>query len=154
VLNRFRQGVFAVLMLAGVCLSGTAALAAGGYYKWLDERGNPQLSDRPPPAGVEYEYVSTDTGLKRRVSAAESGRTGSAPAMPEQAAPASTVAQEQAKIKKNPAYCDQAKANLDTLNSAARVRIREPEGDIRYLTEEEKDVQRQKAKDMIAVHCN
>jgi hypothetical protein len=94
--------------------------------------------------------------MKRRVSATPgtTGGTTSAPAMPTAATPPPTIAQEQAKIKKNPAYCDQAKANLDTLNSAARVRIRDPEGEIRYLTEEEKDIQRRKANDMIAVHCN
>ena len=64
------------------------------------------------------------------------------------------VAQQQVKIKKNPAYCDQARANMDTLDSKARVRIRDANGEISYLTDEEKDIQRRKAKDMIAVHCN
>ena len=32
-------------------------------------------------------------------------------------------------------------------------RIRE-DGEIRYLTEEERDIQRRKASDTIAVHCN
>ncbi|MEP5765079.1 MAG: DUF4124 domain-containing protein [Halieaceae bacterium] len=137
---------------------GPSALAEKGYYKWVDVRGNPHHSDRPPPAGVEYEFVSTDTGMHRRVSAEESranAENGSmAPGMPPPSAAGPNAAEEQVKIEKDPALCDQAKANLDTLNSKARVRIRDPDGTIRYLTQEEKNVQRQKANDMITVHCN
>lgn len=127
--------------------------AEAGYYKWLDSRGNPQHSDRPPPPGVEYEFVSTDSGLRRRVSADENQSGSSASALPTTAAATPTAAEQQLKIEKDPAICDRAKANLDTLNSEARVRIRDGD-DIRYLTPEERDIQRQKASDLIAVHCS
>lgn len=152
---RSKQRLLFWLCITGFCLTAPASFASDGYYKWVDERGNPQHSDRPPPGGIAYEFISTDSGMKRRVSA--SANSGSSPASAMPAAkqqPTSTVAEEQSRIKKNPAYCDQAKANLDTLNSAARVRIRGTDGEIRYLTEEEKDIQRKKANDMIAVHCN
>ena len=152
---RSKQGLLFWLCITGFCLAAPATFAADGYYKWVDERGNPQHSDRPPPGGTAYEFVSTDTGLKRRVSASANNSPSPTSAMPaKKEAPKSNMAEEQSKIKKNPAYCDQAKANLDTLNSAARVRIRGNDGEIRYLTEEEKDIQRKKANDMIAVHCN
>ena len=64
-----------------------------------------------------------------------------------------TEAEKQVVIEKNPDLCDQARANIDTLNSKARVRIRDADGAIRYLTPDEKDVQRQKADDLMAVHC-
>ncbi len=132
------------------------ALAEKGYYKWNDARGNPHHSDRPPPAGVEYEFISTETGLTRRVSAEESraaARNTGAASMPPPAVDAPNAAEEQAQIEKNPELCDQARANLDTLNSKARVRIRDQDGTIRYLTPEEKEAQRQKARDLMAVHC-
>ena len=129
-------------------------MAEPGYYKWLDARGNPQHSDRPPPAGVEYEFISTETGLRRRVTAEESGSgDASTPSMPAVARPTPTAADQQAVIKKDPSLCDKAKANLDTLNSNARVRIRDDNG-IRYLSEDEKQTQRQKAQDLIDVHCS
>jgi hypothetical protein len=145
------------LLVAASGLLGPAALAEKGYYKWMDPKGNPQHSDRPPPTGVEYEFISTDTGLSRRVSAEESRTranpdTDNAPP-PTGGAPADTGDSDQVAIEKDPALCDQARANLDTLQSKARVRIRDDQG-IRYLTEEEKEVQRQKARDLIAVHCN
>ena len=150
-LNYQKMTVFAVLVMA-LCLGNEAAASEAGYYKWLDARGNPQHSDRPPPPGVEYEFISTETGLRRRVSREESSQSeSSAPAMPPVARP--TAAEEQVVIKKDPALCDKAKANLDTLKSSARVRIRDENG-IRYLTDEEKDVQRRKAEDLISVHCS
>ena len=145
--------VFAMLM-AVVGLGSPSALAERGYYKWVDARGNPQHSDRPPPPGVEYEFISTETGLRRRVTREDMNESqSSAPAMPPVNTAPPNAAEQQVAIEKDPALCDRAKANLDTLNSSARVRIRDGD-EIRYLTEEEKDVQRRKAQDLIAVHCS
>ncbi len=144
-----------VLTIAFGVLAVPFSHAEKGYYKWVDSRGNPHHSDRPPPNGVSYEFVSTETGLKRRVdpSAEEEAKPeGWASAMPPEAGEEPNVAEQQAAIQKDPALCDQARANLDTLNSKARVRIRDDNG-IRYLTEEEKEIQRSKAQDLIAVHC-
>ena len=146
----------ALLSLSVVAASLTAEFAAAekGYYKWLDSRGNPQHSDRPPPVGVEYEFVSTETGLRRRVDSDDvSQRGATAPAAPPAPVPTRTAAEEQVAIEKDPALCDRAKANMDTLNSTARVRIRDKDG-IRYLSEEEKEVQRQKAQNLINIHCS
>jgi hypothetical protein len=147
--------VLTALILVAASLSGTITAAEQGYYKWTDSGGRPQLSDRPPPAGVEYEFVSTDTGRSRRISAEESSAAAgsTAAAMPKPEAPEPTEAEKQVLIEKNPDLCDQARANIDTLNSKARVRIRDADGAIRYLTPDEKDVQRQKADDLMAVHC-
>lgn len=150
--------VFSLLTALAVSAAlAPQALAEEGYYKWVDARGNPAHSDRPPPAGIEYEFVSSETGLKRRFPAearaddSANAQAGEAdPESPGTEAPAD--AQQQAAVKKDPALCDQARANLDTLNSKARVRIRDDDG-IRYLTEEEKAIQRQKAQDLITFHC-
>jgi hypothetical protein len=132
---------------------GSVAFAEKGYYKWADERGNPQHSDRPPPPGTAYEFVSTDTGMRRKVDADTSGdATSSAPSLPAVARPSTTEAEKQAAVEKDSALCDRARANLDTLNSRARVRIRDKD-EIRYLTDEEKDIQRRKAQDLIDIHC-
>jgi hypothetical protein len=146
---------FSTLTLAAL-FAITPALAEEGYYKWTDAKGNPHHSDRPPPAGVEYEFVSTGSGLKRRVSAgASDGRDygSGAPAMPAPADDEPTEADRQAAIEKDPALCEQARGNLQTLNGMVRVRIRDDNG-IRWLTDEEKEFQRQRAQDLIEIHCN
>ncbi len=149
--------VFTVLVLVGSGLLGPAFSAEKGYYKWLDSSVNPHHSDRPPPPGVDYEFVSTEYGMTRLVTVEESRSnergSSTASSMPPPAQATRTAAEEQVAVEKIPALCDQARANLDTLESKARVRIRDDDG-IRYLSEEEKDVQRQKARDLIAVHCS
>ena len=34
-------------------------------YRWVDDKGNPVLSDRPPPTGTPYTEIEIKTGLKR-----------------------------------------------------------------------------------------
>ena len=143
------------LALACGLMTASVSHAERGYYKWVDSKGNPHHSDRPPPNGVAYEFISTDTGLKRRVDPRaedEEPPEGWASAMPPEQEDTPNAAEQQASIEKDPEVCDQARANLDSLNSKARVRIRDDNG-IRYLTEQEKELQRKKAQDLIAVHC-
>ena len=146
----FHAFCLSLTLLGGGLLSAHAE-AEKGYYRWVDDRGNPKISDRPPPPGVEYTFTSTDTGLKRQVTA-EDRKVGATPQGPSKPTPSRGAAQQQASVMKDQTLCDQAKANLDTLNSNARVRIREND-EVRYLTPEEIDIQRQKAVDLIAVHC-
>jgi len=147
--------VFALAaVLVGAGLAGITAATERGYYKWMDERGNPQHSDRPPPAGVKYEFIATESGLSRRVDLDPPDNANeTSPGNPAARGQPASAGIDKIEIEKNPALCDQAKANLDTLNSKAKVRIRDDEG-IRYLSEEEKEVQRKKARDLVAVHCN
>ncbi len=60
----------------GLSIAGTTVQAADVYYRWLDDRGNPVHSDRPPPTGTPYEVVSSKTTQVRRV-AEEADRTQS-----------------------------------------------------------------------------
>jgi hypothetical protein len=104
---------------------------------------------------VQYEVVSQGTSLMRRVAPGEG-------AVPPEVTPrpgnrfdqVDTNKEQQEEIPKNPERCARAMANIETLDSAARIRIRDPEsGELRYLTDEEKDEQRARAKSVIEVHC-
>jgi hypothetical protein len=135
----------AILVTAGVCAH------AETYYRWHDERGNPVHSDRPPPAGTPYEVISTGSKLVRQVEPDE----GAVPATTEP-----TVGNEfeqvdtgKTGVQKNPEQCKIAQENLQTLSTKVRIQIRDEQGDLRYLSEEEKEAQRKQAIDAIAVHC-
>ena len=56
-------------------------------------------------------------------------------------------------VVKNAEFCKRAQENLDTLDSVARIRIRNDNGDYRFLDEEEKEAQREEARRQIAIHC-
>jgi hypothetical protein len=133
------------------------AQASDTYYRWKDEQGKLVVSDRPPESEqVEYEVVSQKSSLIRRVQPGEG-------AVPKEVTPRpgnefTQIDQRQEELEvvaKNPESCNRAKSNLDTLNTSARIRIRDKEtGELRFISEEEKETQRQKAQDTIRVHCN
>jgi hypothetical protein len=110
-------------------------------------------SDRPPPKGVDYEVISTGSTLTRPVEAKEG-------AVPLEITPRVGNDFEQvdtrkiAKIEKNPEYCKRAQENLWSLDNFARIRLRNDQGEHRYIDQEEKETQRQQAMDTIAVHCD
>ena len=127
--------VLALLLLA----TSLSYAASNTHYRWLDKFGNPVHSDRPPPAGTEYEVVSTGSNMVRKVSASE----GAVPAVAEPSVGNQFEAVIDGKPKppaKNPEYCKRAQDNLNTLDSTARIRIRNDEGEFRYLNEEEKEL--------------
>jgi hypothetical protein len=151
ILGVHRAGnIFSLLAISAFLFLSTTA-AAETFYRWKDERGNPVHSDRPPPKGVDYEVVSTQSSLIRPVE----GDTG---AVPKKITPTAgndfePVETKEAMVEKNPEFCARARQNLETLDSSARIRLRDEQGEYRYLDEEEKQAQRQQALDTIEVHC-
>ena len=132
--------------------SSLSSASGSEHYRWVDERGNPVHSDRPPPKGVAYEVISTKSSLVRQVSADE----GAVPAETEPTVRNNfeQVDTNKTVVKKNPEQCQRAQENLETLNTKVRIQIRNDQGELRPLTEEQKEEQRQQAKDAIAVHCD
>lgn len=140
-----------VLATMAITLGYISAASGETYYRWTDDRGSPVHSDRPPPKGVAYEVVSTDSRLVRPVEPDKG-------AVPKKVTP--TVSNDfqpmdtrQVLVEKNPEYCQRAKENLNALNTSARIRLRNEEGEYIYIDEEQKAIEKQKALDAIAVNC-
>lgn len=141
-----------VLALAVPTLSGPFANAAGQVvYRWKDAQGNQVNSDRPPPVGTDYEVISTSSSMVRPVDAEE----GAVPLKvnPSPGNEFEPVDTSPPKIEKNPEYCQRARENLEALDAKVRIQMRNEQGEVHFLTEEEREVQRQKALDTIKVHC-
>jgi len=143
------------LVAAALLLTLLAALpsAAGNtHYRWTDDRGNPVHSDRPPPEGTDYEVVTTGSSLVRKVS----GDEGAVPpeTMPRVGNEFDQIDMQAPKeVEKNPEYCERARKNLEALDNATRIRVRNDQGEMRILSDEEREAERIKAQDAIAVHC-
>ena len=141
------------LVLAATVLTlwGAYASASQTLYRWIDEQGNPVNSDRPPPTGVEYEVISTDSSMVRKVESEE----GAVPlkVKPSVSNDFDAVNTEKPAIEKNPEYCARARENIVQLDTKARIRLRNDQGEIRYLNEEEKAIEREKALASIEAYC-
>lgn len=131
---------------------GLPAQAEDTYYRWINEEGISVNSDRPPPPGIEYEEITTGTGLLQPKAVQEAPPppepTNAENAPREKAVPAQTKA-----APKDPEACNAARQNLDTLTTQARIRMRDSEGTFRFLTAEEKTSQRELAEAAIAREC-
>ncbi len=139
-------------LLAVLALVSLSSQAGSSYYRWQDARGNPVHSDRPPPVGTPYEVITTGSSLVRQVDADE----GAVPATTEPTV-GNDFEQVQAKpapVKKNPEQCQRARENLQTLNTKVRIQIRNDQGELRPLSEEDKEIQRKQAMETIAIHCD
>lgn len=139
----------AALLVLTAALSTTAGTT---HYRWLDDRGNPVHSDRPPPKGTDYEVITTGSSLIRKVSGDEG-------AVPPETEPRvgnefDQIDMEAPKeVEKNPEYCERARKNLEALENANRIRVRNDQGEMRILSDEEREAEKIKAQDAIADHC-
>ena len=70
-MNRAR--FFLASLATCVALASTASTSWAGqvFYRWVDDRGHTVHSDRPPPQGVDYEVVSTESSFSREVDSDE-----------------------------------------------------------------------------------
>jgi hypothetical protein len=139
------------LILAVLLLPLSGASAGETLYRWLDDRGNPVNSDRPPPKGVEYEVISTSSSMVRKVESDEG-------AVPLEVKSTASNDFEEAntstpRVEKNPEFCQRAQDNLTQLDSHARIRLRNDQGEVRFLSEEEKTIERKKALASIETYC-
>lgn len=140
-----------VLATALLNLPGSFATAGEVVYRWNDEAGNQVNSDRPPPLGIDYETISTSSSMVHTVDPAEGTAPPTVKPGVDKDAPA-TVAKAPAN-QKNPEYCKRAQDNLVQLDSHARIRLRDDQGAVRYLSEEEKVAETKKAKDAVKAYC-
>ncbi|MEM8563078.1 MAG: DUF4124 domain-containing protein [Pseudomonadota bacterium] len=134
-----------------VLVTSLPVAAQTTYYRWQDDKGNMVHSDRPPASGVPYEVITSGSNLVRKVDADE----GAVPATTEPTVSNDfePVESKAKPVQKNAEQCQRARDNLETLNTKVRIQIRNDQGELRPISEEEKDIQRQKALDAISVHC-
>jgi hypothetical protein len=154
-----KQSFSATLIAAlAVLLALPATAASNTYYRWKDDQGNLVMSDRPPAdSSIEFETVGPDGSL-RRAPAADDGTPASAPGAGSGRPPAREESGAQAAAPgssppPDPELCAKARANLQTLESAARIRMQGDDGEMRFLDDEEREAQRQEALRAIEAHC-
>jgi len=143
----------AAVALALISLAGVSAAEDGKYYRWMDASGTPVNSDRPPPVGIPYETIATKTNARLEESTGEAAApVGEKPAQ-ETVSGQEVAGVPRMEVLKSPEACAAAKQNLETLSTHARIRIPDGEGSYRFLNEDEKAVEREKAEAAIARNC-
>ena len=144
------RALISLLLALGVSASLSALAAQNGTYRWYDENGTVHYSD-VPPEGVEAEFIKFASSGKSKEETATDANAQ--PGDDQTAGDKSKVYDKmEAMPPKDPELCKKAKANLKALEGA-RIRITEPDGTKRILTEEEKEIQRENARKFIKINC-
>lgn len=119
------------------------AHAAKKFYKWVDKDGVTHYSERPPK-GKQAEVVNTYTGRGTPPPNQAAKEKEEKPEEETQAAPQPI---------KNPEVCQSARRNLEILNRNNRVRLKDENGELTILSQEQKEKQRKTAEKAVKDHC-
>lgn len=145
---KFRSFI-AIALLSGVF----ASVSAGEIYRWNDANGNPVVSDRPPPAGIPYTTVGRKFGTKTN-SAPTQTASDESEAPPVAEPIQADVAQERpVELVQDPALCERAKERIFTLETFARVRFTDTDGEVKYLSDEMRADELERANEIKKIHC-
>ncbi len=147
----------AILLLASLVLALSGAHAAE-IYKYLDENGNVQYTDKPPtlPAQrLQIRNQPTDPAAVQEREQAEQRRRAEADSQRQEQARAAADTQqaEQLTAEDKAKRCLQARERYDTYMNSQKLYEQLPDGERRYLSSQELDATRAAAKATMEVMC-
>lgn len=154
--------------LLGTALTLVAPAQAQDYYTWKDARGNKVISDRPPenPA-IDYEHVRGAFG--KRKDAPDKPAFRPRDELPQQAQDRAAVPDNRGQSDKsergkgkpekadkdpNPAACEAARERLWKLETFPQSRTTDDSGEVRFMTDEEREQQKSTNQKLIDKHCD
>lgn len=152
------------LVVATLLCTSPLPAAAGQVYRWVDENGQVQFTERAPPPGVEAQAVPVrPTGPTPAQSAEElqrlraRARLGGAGEAPGEAAPAGAAeptpeqrAQREQQRLKN---CQTARENLRVLEQSRRVMVKDEAGNLQPLDDEQRQAKLDETRRQIEESC-
>lgn len=133
---------------------------ASPTYRWVDDNGNPVLSDRPPETGVPFTEVGIESGFRpyAKPVSSEENESSERPASSANRSTltASADVSESARleaVEPQRALCDQARDNIFKLETFARMRVQDDNGEVRFMTDDERASQLSSAYQVRDANC-
>lgn len=127
--------------------SSHAFSAPDKVYRWTDEKGVVNYSERPP-LGTQTEIVKPDISHSEPVSYEIPSDDKANEGKKEE----KKAGREKSSLK-DPERCDAARKNLDTLKTYARIKVKGDDGEYRFLTPEEQQQKTNEASKAIEESC-
>ena len=144
-----------MIITSSLLLAISATAMAGQVYKWVDAQGVTHFSAQPPQ-GQEASTINTALPVPKPAPAepTKPPPTFESIANPEQAAIDAKVKQDvAAKEAERKKYCEEVRTNLAQLQNNPRLRM-EVEGEVRRLSEEERQARIAETQKSITDNCN
>ncbi|MFP0195566.1 MULTISPECIES: DUF4124 domain-containing protein [Pseudomonas] len=134
-------------LLLTLLISASPWCMAAQIYKWVDAQGVTHFDQQPPP-GHSSTAVQTPSSPAPTPAALPGGGTlGDQKAIDDKVK--QQVAEQQSQLK---AFCEQARTNLAQLQNNPRLR-EEVEGELRRLSDDQRQQRTEEAKKQIAENC-
>ena len=145
----------AITTLAYFALQLTTLPVLSDVYRWVDDEGGVHYSDRKPQ-GVASTLIKISKVSNPSFSE-EDGLTEQIDSLQEKEEVEKLKAQQQQEIalsdKATKDYCTSLKANIDTLTTGVRVKIKGEDGELRFLTAEEMVQKRRSSEQLFSENC-
>jgi len=147
--------VLAVAMLSAL----PGAYAGSSLYKWEDDQGITHYSERPPAGVSNFEKVNAEIApgnapVDYKPAGAAETQQKSSDVAAETAAAAAASEQAQASTSASDERCEKARKNLEALTSFARIRVKDPDGQVRFLSEQEVNTRKMEAQALLQDECS
>ncbi|WP_313027253.1 DUF4124 domain-containing protein [Pseudomonas lopnurensis] len=142
-----------MFLAGGLLLALSSNVMAAQVYKWVDAQGVTHFGAQPPQ-GQQVETVNTPSAPARPAAAPQTIPQGETGAEADQRSIDRQVKQqvtEQEAERKR--YCETLRTNLAQLQNNPRVRV-EDNGEVRRITEEERQARITETQEKITENCN
>lgn len=146
---KFKRSAVITLLAAACCLA--AGTHAATLYKWTDENGVTHFTERPPAGVTDVEKVRNHVGRGNSPVEYNSGNDSEQEQAVETQENSGNQPQRDPAVQK--ARCETAQRNLDSLSSFVRIREKDENGELRFLSEEEVADRRRGFKEVIEKEC-
>ncbi|RMH35212.1 MAG: DUF4124 domain-containing protein [Gammaproteobacteria bacterium] len=143
--------VYVLSVITGLAIAALS-LAADKMYVWKDKKGVPHYTETPPPPGIPFKVIEIQSSAQNPAARRTSQRPTSAPS-PEATKTDPTKQQLDRYREARRHNCEVAKKNLYTLQNVARIKITDASGEVRLLTDEEKQQRIEESKKQIKEFC-
>lgn len=150
----YLQGFIMYKKIVLACLLAVfsaAVFAKSGYYRWLDEEGRPQFTQKPP-VNRPYTFIQSNVPYNRDDVNPEYPQTNP-PKRAESAPNQGTEKKFEVLPDKDPGRCAQARKALASFARGQRVRVTDESGESRVLNSEEQAQQEEKARELVDIYC-
>lgn len=150
-----------LIRLIAVCLAFSySSSGICNIYKWVDDQGNVHYGQQQPANATSEKmdiqrHAPQDTSTYKRPSLnkqdpqAEEKNADEAEANDEEKKQPKTAAEK----KKHNEACAQARQQLSTMQSIGRIRSKDKDGNISYLSQPQKEARMKQLRDLISRQC-
>lgn len=140
-----------MILACSVLLALSSGATAGQIYKWVDAQGNVHFGSQPPE-GQEASAVNPNVSQPKLAPPPQPAKAESSAQIEQEKIDQkikSDVAKREAERKK---FCETVRTNLSQMENNPRIRIEE-NGELRRLTEEERQARIAESKKAIEENC-